>query len=98
MVDDLRADLDQLLAQAGQRPRLRHPRHRQRPYAKMVDEGVDLKTHSVGGEGPARQPGPFDRALALFDSLLGRAGLVVEGHHTLGRPRQVSHDEVDARV
>jgi hypothetical protein len=29
---DLGADLDQLLAQAGQRPRLRRLRHRQRPH------------------------------------------------------------------
>ena len=51
---------------------------------------------AVGGQGTARQPGPFDRALALFDPLLRRAALVVKGHDALGRPRQIGHDEPDA--
>jgi len=42
MADDLRADLDQLLAQAGQRPRFRRLGHRQRPHevGKVVGERV----------------------------------------------------------
>src|SRR6516164_9399219 len=58
---------------------------------------MELKTNGVGGEGTARQPGPFDRALALFDPLLRRAALVVEGHDARW-PRQISHDEPDARI
>ena len=54
MADDLRADLDQLLAQTGQRPRLRGLRHRQRAHkvADVVGQYMELKTYSVGGEGP----------------------------------------------
>jgi hypothetical protein len=40
----------------------------------------------------------FDRALALFDLLLRRSTLVVEGYDTLGRPRQIGRDEPDARI
>jgi hypothetical protein len=39
MADDLRADLDQLLAQTGQRPRVSRPRHRQRPHKVAEVEG-----------------------------------------------------------
>ena len=59
---------------------------------------MELKTDGVGGQGPARQPGPFDRALAFFDPSLRCAALVVEGHDALGRPRQIGHDEPDARI
>ena len=52
---DLGADLDQLLAQAGQRPRLRHLRYRQRPHeiAEIVGQRVELEADRVGGEGSA---------------------------------------------
>ena len=55
MTDDLRADLDQLLARAGQRPRLRRPGHRQRPHevGEVVGQRMELETHGVGGEGAA---------------------------------------------
>ena len=55
MADHLGADLDQLLAQAGQRPRLRRFGDRQRPHevAEIVGQHMELKTHSVGGEGTA---------------------------------------------
>jgi hypothetical protein len=41
--------------------------------------------------------------IAPFPSLIHcsavrRAALVVEGHDALGRPRQISHDEPDARI
>ena len=102
VTDDLRANLDQLLAQAGQRSRLRGPRHRQRPHeiAKVVGKSVELKAHRVGGEGAARQAGPLDRVLAFLDIdiLLARAALVVEGDDALGRARQVGDDETDARL
>jgi hypothetical protein len=68
MADDLRADLDQLLPQAGQRPRLRRLGHRQRPHeiAKVVRQGMKLQANRIGGEGSARQPGPFDRTLTFL--------------------------------
>src|SRR5580700_7382661 len=49
------ADLDKLLAQAGQRPRLRRLRHRQRPHeiAEIVGQRVELEADGVGGEGSA---------------------------------------------
>jgi hypothetical protein len=39
---------------------------------------MELQADGIGGEGTARQPSPFDRALALFDPLLCCAALVVE--------------------
>ena len=55
MAHDLGADLDQLLAQAGQRPRLCRLGHRQRPHeiAEVVREGMELETNRVGGKGSA---------------------------------------------
>ena len=87
VADDLRADLDQLLLQAGQRPVLDRLGRRQRAQevAEIVGERMKLKPHGVGGERPARQPRPPDRALALFDPLLRRAALIVEGDDPLGR-------------
>src|SRR5271165_3863045 len=97
---DLGTDLDQLLAQAGQRPRLRRLRHRQRPHeiAEIVGQRVELEADGVGGEGSARQAGPLDRALALFDPLLCGAAVVIEGDEALHRPRQVGDDKADARI
>jgi hypothetical protein len=94
MVDDLRADLDQLLAQAGQRPRLRRFGHRsiRMKMALVAGEGVELKTH-VGGEGATRQACPFDRPFPL----LRRAALILEGDDALRRSRQVGDDEADTR-
>jgi hypothetical protein len=46
-------------------------------------------THGVGGEGPKRQPRPLDRALTLFDPVLSRAALVVEGDNSPGRMSQI---------
>ena len=68
VANDLRADLDQLFAQAGQRPRLRGLRHRQgaQEVAEIVGQGMKLKAHRVGGEGAARQSRPLDRILAFL--------------------------------
>ena len=95
-----RADLDQLLAQTGQRPRLRRFGHRQRAHkvAEVVGQRVELEADGICGEGAARQPCPLDRALAFLDPLLRRAALVVEGDDALGWPGQVGDDETDARV
>jgi hypothetical protein len=55
VADDFGADLDQLLAQAGQRPWLDRLGHRQRPHevAEVVGERMKLKADRVGGEGTA---------------------------------------------
>jgi hypothetical protein len=52
---DLGADLDELLAQAGQRPRLSRRGYRQCPHevAKIVGQRMKLKADCVGGEGVA---------------------------------------------
>src|SRR5215831_20800590 len=47
---------------------------------------------------PARQPRPFDRALAFLDPLFARAALVVERDHVRGRAPHVRHDEADAGI
>src|SRR5260221_10966204 len=67
----LRADLDQLLLQARQRPVLDRLRCRKRAekVAKIVGERMKLEPHGVGRERPARQPCPLDRALAFLDPL-----------------------------
>ena len=100
MADDLCADLDQLFAQAGQRPRLRGLRHRQRAHeiTDIIGERVELKTHGIGSEGPAGQSRPLDRALSFFDPLLACPALIIERDNALGRPRQIGNDEADARV
>lgn len=67
----LGADLDQLLAQAGQRPRLGRPGHRpcSQEVAEVIGERMELKADGVGGEGPARQPSPLDRAVLSENSI-----------------------------
>src|SRR3954447_22786261 len=49
MADDLRADLDQLLLEAGQRPRLCCLWHRQCAHeiTQIVGQGMKLKTHGI---------------------------------------------------
>jgi hypothetical protein len=69
-----------------------------REIAKVVGERVKLKAHGVGGEGTARKPCPFDRALAFLDPLFASSTLVVEGDDVLGSPRHVRDDEADART
>jgi hypothetical protein len=50
VADDLGADLDELLAQAGQRPRLCRRGYRQRPHevAKIAGQRMKLKADCVG--------------------------------------------------
>ena len=93
MADNLGADLDQLLAQAGQRPRFRRLGHCQRAHevAKVVGERMELKADGVGGEGSARQPRPLDRCLPFFNPLLCSAALVVKATtRSAGRIRLVT--------
>ena len=49
VADYLRADLDELLTQAGQQPRLRRLRHRlrSREVAEVLSEGMELKADGV---------------------------------------------------
>jgi len=54
---------------------------------------MELEADGIGGEGSARQPRPFNRALAFLDPLFRRAALVVEDNHALGWPRQVGHEK-----
>src|SRR4051812_14278235 len=63
MGDDLHTDLDQLLPQAGHRPRPRRLGLCQLAHeiTYIVCEDMELKTHGISGEFPTRQPGPFDR-------------------------------------
>src|SRR3954467_2770692 len=59
---------------------------------------MELKAHSIGGEGPAGQSRPFDRVLAFFDILLARAAPVIEGDDALRGGRQVGDNEPGVRV
>ena len=89
MADDLRADLDQFLLQARQRPVFDWLGRRQRAekVAEIVGKRMKLEPHGVGRECPARQPGPLDRALTFLDPLFACAALVVEGDDPLRRAR-----------
>src|SRR6516164_2162257 len=80
MADDLRTDLDQLLAQTGQRPPLRRLGHRQRPHevAEVISQCMEPETNGIGGECSARGSLPFDRARAFLHPLLHRPALVVK--------------------
>src|ERR1044071_2556995 len=65
---------------------------------EIIGQRMELKTHGIGGEGTARQPRPFDRALSFLDPLLARAAPVIKGDDTLGRSRQVGDDEPHTRI
>ena len=97
MAHHLRADLDQLLLQARQRPVLDRLRccKRAEKVAKIVGERMKLEPHGVGRERSARQPRPLDRTFAFLDPLLARAALVLEVDDPLGRPAHVGDDEAD---
>jgi hypothetical protein len=71
VADDLGVDLDQLLAQAGQRPRFRRLGYRQRPHETAKVVGA-TGGGGAGHKGAARQSRPLDRALA---SLVHRAAM-----------------------
>ena len=44
---------------------------------------MELKSDSICGERAAREPRPFDRAIALLDVLLCRPALIVECNDVL---------------
>ena len=85
----LRADLDQLLPQARQRPILDRFRRCQgaQKIAEIVGERMKLEPNDIGSERPARQPRPLDRALAFLNPLFACAALVVEAERSAGRDR-----------
>ena len=88
MADDLRADLDQLLFEAGQRPILYRLGRRQRTQkvAEIIGERMKLKPNGVGNECTARQPRPSDRALALPDPLFASPALALSRRVGLAVP------------
>ena len=60
--------------------------------------GNGISRTACGAGSRTSQPCPLDRTLAFLDPLLRRAALVVKGDDALSWPRQVGHDEADARV
>ena len=100
VTDNLHANPNQLLEQRRHGPVADRLRHRQRAQevAEIVGQRVKLETNRVGGVRAAGNLRPFDRALALFDPLLARAALVVEGDDVIGAARHVGDDESDARI
>ena len=71
---------------------------RAQKIAEVAGERVKLKAKDVAGEGAARHPRPFDRALALLDPLFAGSALVVESDDVLGGAAYVGHDEADVRI
>ena len=100
MADQLRADFHQPVADAGQRPVLYLLRKGEgaQEVGKVVGRPMKLEPHRVAPHGAARQPGSFDRVLALLDVLLRRATLVVEYHDPVGIAREIGDDKPDAWV
>ena len=98
MADHLRADLDQLLPERGQRPVRHRPWQRQRAHevGEVVGERVKLKPDLVVAELLAGEARPVDRVLAFLDPLLSFTALIVESRHPFGRAVQVGHDEAIA--
>ncbi len=86
MAGHLRADLDQLLPERGQRPVRNRPWQGQRPHqvGENVGKGVKLKPDLVVAQPLAGEARPIDRVLAFLDQLLRFAALIVERHHLLG--------------
>ena len=74
MADQLRADLHEFVADTGQRPVLHLLRKREsaQKVGEVVGKRMKLEPHCVAPHGATRQPGPFDRVLALLDVLLVR--------------------------
>ena len=98
--DDLGANLDQLLFEAGQRPVLdRFWRYEgAQKVAEIVGKGMKLNADCVGSERAAPQQRPIDLTLALFDPLFAGAALIVEGHDILDWMGQVGDYEADTGI
>ncbi len=100
MPDDPGADFHELLAQPSESPIIDPLGQGQCTHevGEIIGQRMELKPHGVVPEGSARQPGPADRVLSLFDPLLGSAATVVELHHPVIRARQVGDDKADTRI
>ncbi len=94
MADDPCANPDQL----GQRPVGNLPGQISalQEATGIAGRCMKLKPHLVLRHALARQSGPVDRLLALFDVLPGSATLVVEADDPVRLHRQVGDDESDA--
>ena len=87
MANRLRANLDQPLAQAGQRPvrDLGWQSQGAQEIAEVIGECVEPEANGVGGECPARQARPADGVLPVLDPLLGY-GCTGSTRQRVGRP------------
>ena len=80
---NLCADLDQLL-RAGWSATTAPPPWgiaSVRMVARVVGQRMEREADGVGGEGAARQPGPFDRALAVLIGIGGHLAVPPLPHH-----------------
>ena len=86
VVHDLRANLDQLPPQRGQRPMFYRlgQGERAQEVANVVGQGKQLKTYLVVAEAVVRKPRPGERFLAFLDPLFGGVALILELGHSLG--------------
>lgn len=84
MPNQVRASLDQSLAQTGQCPFLYGLGSSQRPQevGEVVDQRMKLKPDSIGSKLHAGKPRPLDRVFAFFDMLFCCAAPIVEGQYT----------------
>ena len=80
MVHDDGADLDQLLARRGQRPRLHFLRQHRGPQqvAEIRGQGMQLEANRVRLEAVVGEVRLADRLPALLDILLGCSSSIVE--------------------
>ena len=78
VMNHLRTDLDELVAQRRERPLLHTRRQRQpaQEVAQVVRQHMQLQPRLVGVEAVTAQTCPTDRVLALLDPLLGGAAAV----------------------
>jgi len=88
MSDNLRTDLDQLLAQGGQCPVLDLAGQSQSPQevSEVVGQREQLQPDFIGPKIMAGQPRPGQGDLAFLDLLFGGSPLVVEIDYPLVPP------------
>ena len=97
MADHPRADLDQLLAERGQRP-VHHrswQRHRAHEVGEIVGERVKLKPNLVVVQLQAGEVCLIKGVLAFFNTLLYFIVQIIEGHQPIGGVGQVGDEEAD---
>ena len=99
MTNNLRPNLDQLLAQRcqGLVPNALWQGQPPEEVGEVVRQSEQLQPHLVGDEAVTGQPRPLQSILSLFDPLLGGAATVVESDHSILRSRvHVGGDKPDA--